>query len=584
MKTILIYPYFLDPRPPGDDAAAPPMGIYYVGAILKAHGYEVQIFNWYGAERGNPAPLRERLKAADPDIIGFSVLNANRWGALEIAALAKEIKPGVIIVLGGIGATCLWEFLLTHFKQIDYIIRGEGERSFLELVQCIQRQAWEELKPIPGLARRSGTGRILGNPPRPPERNLDDLPMPARYFSFQHLALSRGCASRCTFCGSPDFWQGKLRFHSPDYLITQIELLHQQGINFFFVSDDTFTASKPRVLAVCRGIIAKGLPIQWAAIARVDQVDGEMLSWMRRAGCIQISYGVESGDPQIRERLNKGVDDSRIERAFELTRGYGLLARAYFIYGSPGESDETIQASLDLIQRIKPLAAIFYILDIFPGTQLYQDFKARTGAGDEIWLQPMEDIMYFQTDPRLKPETIRRWGQRLRDGFHSRLPQFIEDLELVDDPELTTWHADFYSRLGLTLLSGDYAALETIPRKAETAALCFRRALTYQPNARAYLGLAILAQKEGRPGEAIQTAREGLSHFAGHPDLTLCLGVGYLAAGDAAAALACFEQFPQAPNSLSYRIVCHEALGQQAKADALRRLQSTPPAMDSPGS
>ena len=570
MKILLIYPYFLDPRPPGDDAESPPMGLYYVGAMLRAHGHHVRILNWYAAQHSFDQ-IRQELRAADPDFIGFAVLNANRWGAIEIAAVAKAVKPGVQIVFGGIGATYLVELLLTQSTDIDYIICGEGETGFLQLVEAWQARNHAQVNAIPGLARRTAAGRIQRNPPARPRRNLDELPMPARYFTFQHVALTRGCASRCTFCGSPDFWQGKVRFHSTEYFVTQLSLLHQRGVNFFYVSDDTFTVSKPRVLEICRRIIDQQLPIHWAAIARVDQVDAEILRWMRRAGCIQISYGVESGAPAIRDVLNKGIATRSIESAFALTRSHGIMPRVYFIYGAAGESDATIQATLDLMARIKPLAAIFYILDIFPGTQLYQEYQARTGRTDAIWLMRREDIMYYETDPGLDPEIIQRWGRQLRNGFHKLLPQCIESLELVDDPELTPFHADFYSRLGMTLLSGDYAAIKAIPRKQSLARLCFQRALKYQPEARAFLGLAILDQKRGRPTPAIETATRGLAHFPHHQDLTLCLGVSHLAAGDPSAALACFEKFPRAPAATNYRVACHEALGEIDQANILRQ-------------
>ena len=143
------------------------------------------------------------------------------------------------------------------------------------------------------------------------------------------------------------------------------------------------------------------LAISWFAISRVDLVDEEVLRWMRLAGCTQISYGVESGSETIRQFLNKNIQREDIKKAFDLTTRYGILARAYFIYGSPGENRDTIQATLDLIHEIKPLSAIFYILDIFPGTTLYDMFLRQSGQTDDIWLQKIEDILYFETDPHL---------------------------------------------------------------------------------------------------------------------------------------------------------------------------------------
>jgi len=128
------------------------------------------------------------------------------------------------------------------------------------------------------------------------------------------------------------------------------------------------------VIAICKEIIKRRLGITWTAISRVNYVDDEMMQWMKRAGCIQISYGVESGSRQIRDFLNKNITEKQIENAFAVTQKQGIMARAYFIYGSPGENTATIKASLDLIKKIKPLSAIFYILDIFPGTALYDQF------------------------------------------------------------------------------------------------------------------------------------------------------------------------------------------------------------------
>jgi len=134
---------------------------------------------------------------------------------------------------------------------------------------------------------------------------------------------------------------------------------------------------------------------------------------MRKAGCTQISYGVESGSERIRQLLNKNIRTDQIKNAFTLTTKYGILARAYFIYGCPGESWETIQETIDLIHEIKPLSIIFYILDIFPGTALYADFLEQSGLTDDMWLKQIEDIMYFETDPDLSQESVLAFGEKI---------------------------------------------------------------------------------------------------------------------------------------------------------------------------
>ena len=200
----------------------------------------------------------------------------------------------------------------------------------------------------------------------------------------------------------------------------------KEALRFFYFSDDTFLINKKRVIDICKEIIERDIKISWFAISRVDLVDEEVLRWMRLAGCTQISYGVESGSEKIRDFLNKNIQTEDIKKAFQLTTRYGILARAYFIYGSPGETMDTIQETIDLIRDIKPLGAIFYLLDIFPGTTLYDIFLKQSGQTDDIWLQKIEDILYFETDPRLTEEMIFAFGRELRSAFHKALPGFAD--------------------------------------------------------------------------------------------------------------------------------------------------------------
>ena len=237
-------------------------------------------------------------------------------------------------MFGGIGATFLWEHFLTHFQEVDFVVIGEGEHTFLKLIRCLETDRSQAIEKIKGVAFRKN-GKPVRTPAAEPIGRLDDLPDPAKYFDYQHLALTRGCGGNCNFCGSPRFWGRKVRFHSADYFVDQLERLSQKGIQFFYFSDDTFTANKRRVIEICRKIIEKKLDITWNAISRVDHVSEEVLYWMRKAGCIQISYGVESGSEKIRKFLLKNISSEKIQSAFALTQKYGIMARAYFIYGAP---------------------------------------------------------------------------------------------------------------------------------------------------------------------------------------------------------------------------------------------------------
>jgi anaerobic magnesium-protoporphyrin IX monomethyl ester cyclase len=571
MKILLIYPYFLDARVlTTEDVGALPLGIYYVASVLKANNYDVEILNWHDINT-NPGKIHAILAQKKPDVIGFSILHGNRWGAIDIARFAKQMDSRITVVFGGVGATFLWEHLLTHFGEIDYIVRGEGEHTFLNLVRHLESGHPEAIESLDGLAFRKN-GRAVRTPDAPLLASLDDLPDPARYFAYPHLSLTRGCAGNCNFCGSPRFWGRHVRFHSAEYFVEQIRRLCQKGIRFFYFSDDTFTASEKRVIQVCKKIIAAGLDITWNAISRVDYVNEEILFWMRKAGCIQISYGVESGSEKIRDFLEKKITINSIQKAFTLTRRYGIMARAYFIYGCPQESWQTIEETINLIDRIKPLSTVFYILDIFPGTRLYEDFKQRLQYTDDIWLKRIEDILYFETDPDLSRDQILAFGKKLRAHFYKSLPRYVDTLALIDNPELYPQHSAFYSRLAMTFDYGDYAHIEEIENKGRIAADLYQRALSYYPNANAYLGLGILFQKRGANRESTEILSQGLSHFPEDARINICMGASLMNLGHWEQALSRLLKFQDNKDAVRFAILCYQSLGDDKKAAAMSRL------------
>ncbi len=574
MKILLIYPYCLEARLHAEEISVPPIGIYYVAAVLKQNNYDVEILNWHSINQ-TPHLIHETLTAKKPDVIGFSILHANRWGGIEIARIAKKINPYVKIVFGGIGATFLWDHLLTHFDEIDFTVIGEGEYSFLNLVQYLETQDSNHPENIRGIAFKKD-GAIIKTKDAIPIHDLDDLPNPAGYFEYQHVTSTRGCPGKCTFCGSPQFWGTKVRFHSPDYFVAQLELQYKKGITFFFFSDDTFTIKKNHVIEICKKIIEKDLRITWAAISRVNYIDDEILYWMRKAGCTQISYGVESGSEKIRNSiLNKKIKTDQIIKAFDLTTRYGILARAYFIYGTPGENWDTIGETLDLIREIKPLSIIFYILDVFPGTAIYSDFLKKTMGTDDIWLKQIEDIMYFETDPDLNQEQILAFGQKLRSEFHKGLAGFVDSIELVELEELYEMHSDFLSRLGMTFSHGDYAMIEDIKRKDGIAENLFRRSLEYYPDHRAYLGLGMINQQKRALEESNKVLSEGIEHFPYSEQLNMCLGINYMNTAEYDNALSCFLKFQHSRDFVYYTVQCYAALGDHKNhSKFLNRLNS----------
>jgi len=338
-------------------------------------------------------------------------------------------------------------------------------------------------------------------------------------------------------------------------------MLYQRGVRFFYVSDDTFTMREDYVLEICKKIIEKNLNISWAAISRVNYISESMLYQMRKAGCIQISYGIESGSEKIRELLNKKITPEQIKRAFSLTTRYGILARAYLIYGCPGENDATIQETIDLILEIKPLSVIFYILDVFPGTALYDEFMEKFGLTEDIWLNRIEDILYFEKDPALSKEQILAFGQKLRTAYYRHLPEFAAVIELAEQPELYEPHAEFLSRLAMTFSHGDYAQIDAIPDKLRTAEKLYERALRYHPNHRAYLGLGMVYQKQNNFQQSARILEQGLARYPDSDSLNLCMGICLMNMGNFHNALDYLLKIKNSKDAAYYISQCHQALG-----------------------
>jgi anaerobic magnesium-protoporphyrin IX monomethyl ester cyclase len=558
MRILLIYPYFIEERVHAEDIKAVPIGLYSVAAVLKENHHDVEVLNWHDMGK-NPNLIEEALRQKKPHVVGFSVLHANRWGAIEIARIAKRLDPKTKIVFGGIGATFLWEHLLSHFSEIDFVVLGEGECAFLNLIGYLERPDSKPPEHVKGLAFRKN-GDIVRTEDEDLIEDLDELPIPAKYFEYQHVSSSRGCAWQCRFCGSPLFWRKKIRFRSPEHFVDELEMLYKKGVTFFYFSDDTFTMKKKRVIEICQAIIKRGLQITWYAVSRVNILDENVLLWMRKAGCIQISYGIESGSEKIRRVLGKHIETDQIKKAFALTTKYGILSRAYFIYGAPGETWETIQETIDLIHVIKPLSVVFYILDLFPGTELYRELEKESGLTDDIWLNKIEGVMYFETVPDLEDEIILAFGRKLRTAFYENVHAFANAVHLVNRKELYGFHADFFSRLSMTFSHGDYSKIDAVKEKEKTAERLYRKALSYCPNHRAYLGLGIINQKRGENEESVKILSEGTRFFPDSEALNICLGISYMNLGDYQRALSRFSKFPDSREVKEFIIQCSKAL------------------------
>jgi radical SAM superfamily enzyme YgiQ (UPF0313 family) len=303
--------------------------------------------------------IQAYLSREKPEVVGISSIVTNAGNALEIAETAKKVLPRSFVVLGGPYPSMMGDRLLTRHRQVDATLVGEAEFTFLELVNNYQNG--QSLDSVDGLNFRK-ENTIISNPPPDSIIPLDQIPHPAREELEMRLYgenagtifTSRGCPQQCTFCSRPVFGR-KWRGHSPQYVLSEIEqLVNEFGVSTLSVLDDNFTVDLDRAEEILDGIIERkwNLAIYFWNGMRADHMTKPLLTKLKKAGCIAINFGVESVDPDVMERIKKGVSLTQIEQAINLTRQQGIQANAFLMIGNQGDTKETADKIIEFVERV----------------------------------------------------------------------------------------------------------------------------------------------------------------------------------------------------------------------------------------
>ncbi len=362
-----------------------PLGIASIASVLQEQGYSVQVidFNHYSHD------FRKDLRILNPKIIGIGGTTASRAGSFLTARLAKEIMPLVPIVYGGPHASFTVRDTLTHVLDIDYIIKGEGEYSFLSLCDFLIRRKPVALSTIGGLCYRSEND-IIENKVRRID-NLDALPIPSRnLFSgpynltldfsnvpAEFLITSRGCPACCSFCSASRMFMGGVRFRSMGHIKKEIDLListnHVRALKLF---DSTFTGNREHALAFCEMI--KPYDLIWECELRADSVDEYLLETMKSAGCAYINVGLESSVPIIQKTIAKNISTQQVEQCLSWCKKLGIKTKVFMIFGHIGQSFDQCKTDAAYINTHKNEIDFFATtigLRIYPGTALETQAK-----------------------------------------------------------------------------------------------------------------------------------------------------------------------------------------------------------------
>lgn len=324
-----------------------------------------------------------------------------------------------------------------EYIDCDFAIQGEGEETIVELVNALKSK--KPLKNIKGLIFRKG-GQIIVNPPRPLIKNLDDIPFPAwhllpinkykslfsRTKKFATMVTSRGCPFNCIFCSDKSRLGRMFRYRSPDNIIKEIKfLINNHGIKEILFYDDTFTVNRNRIIELCKKILAENIKVSWECRTRVDLVDKELIELMKKSGCYRIRYGIEAGNQRILNVLKKGITLEQAEKAIRITKEAGIETVTYFMMGSPCETIETINNSINFSIKLNPDYSVFAITSPSdPNSELFNWALKNNYINENYWDDFMKGLpvssIPMLVNSELKESTLKKLRRQAYMKFYLR--------------------------------------------------------------------------------------------------------------------------------------------------------------------
>ncbi|HEY8375998.1 MAG TPA: radical SAM protein [Nannocystis sp.] len=375
-------------QPPGacreftrSGSSYPPLGLCHLAALVPR---ELAVVLDADGEGLDEAATLAAIDVLSPRVVG---LTATSYTLELIERWARPLAArGIAVIAGGPHASLAPVDLLRRCPSVEHAFMGEGEPVFPDIVA--RAAAGQPLRGLPGVLTRGDDV--------PPEivrcDSFEDVPFvdftglpverygcpDARRRPMLTLLTARGCPHRCGFCSSPTLLGRKLRGPSVEQVLMQLDLLvERHGVREISFVDDVFTLPPRRALALCRGMIDFGFDLSWFCNARADQITDELAAAMAAAGCHQVYLGFESGSQDILDRIHKGTTVAALERGAEILRRHGIARSVGFVIGLPGETDATVDASIELALRVQPERLQFTRFTPLVGSPLYEEARTR---------------------------------------------------------------------------------------------------------------------------------------------------------------------------------------------------------------
>ncbi len=449
MRVLLVYPPVLDEETYGRHAFGapmmPPLSLGYIASSIR-HDHEVKVVDGV-ADKITMQDLGRIIKQYSPDVVGVTSTTITYLKAKRLFSLVKSIDPSIRTVYGGVHLSATGTQTMKECPDLDIGVMGEGEVTAPRLMGALE--SGKDLSGVKGLLYRKGKG-IKATAPSEKISNIDSVAWPSRDL-FGDLSrysqtptrgrgltvsviTSRGCPYNCSYCDQWMFGR-RWRAHSARYVIEELRHLKERyNAEHISIEDDTFTVNKKRTIKICKGIIDEGLDITFNLSTRVETLDDEVLTWLKKAGCHIIYLGVESGDSEMLKFINRTADKEKIARVSKNIVDHGIKVYGSFIVGLPKETRETAKSSLDFALSLPLDAVSFNVFTPYPMTELarvapkhgtvrteweyYSDHAPRLPFIPEGWTE--EGLLKFQADAYkkfyMRPSYILNNLNKLTDG------------------------------------------------------------------------------------------------------------------------------------------------------------------------
>lgn len=392
MKVLLTHGYFLkdDPAEQRIMKPYPPLGILYISAYLEQQGVANEIFDTTFSSKDE---LSKYLLQHLPDYLGIYVNLMTKLNVLEIIKFVKSNKElsRTKIILGGPDVRYNAENFLN--SGADYLVIGEGEESFYELIKALDKNTHQSLKEIPGIGFKDDAGNTTLTQDRTLIKKIDELPIPNRkridIAAYQNIwkkhhgsdavsvSTMRGCPYTCRWC-SRAVYGLSYRRRSPAIVIDELEIIqtNYHPDTLWFV-DDVFTISHKWMNEFTHELKRRNLKINYECITRADRLNEDVISMLKDSGCFRVWIGAESGSQKIIDAMDRRVDVKQVRDMIKLTRKYGIETGTFIMLGYPGETEKDIEETIEHLKESNP--DYFTITIAYPinGTELYQEIEAK---------------------------------------------------------------------------------------------------------------------------------------------------------------------------------------------------------------